>query len=88
MSTNTAPFAVIQICLEKTIFALLDATFRTKHITDTAFDAFVVVPDGPLSPPAPCMIFTGAARFENNATGCNFLPGSQSYSLCHNLNTS
>jgi hypothetical protein len=88
MSTNTAPFAVIHICLEKAIFALLDAAFRAKHITDTAFDTFCIVPDRSLCPPASRMIFTGAARIENNAPGCNFLPGSQSFFLCHDFNTS
>jgi predicted secreted protein len=62
MSTNAATFAIIKICLKITIFALLDASFRTENIADAAFDAFGIIPDWPLRPPASRMIFTGAAR--------------------------
>jgi hypothetical protein len=40
MRANAAALAIIHIRLEKTILSLLHATFRTKHITDAALDAF------------------------------------------------
>jgi hypothetical protein len=40
MSANAAALAIIHICHEKTILGLLHTSFRTKHVTDAAFDAF------------------------------------------------
>jgi hypothetical protein len=40
MRANATALAIIHIRLEKTVLALLDAAFRTIHITDAAFDAF------------------------------------------------
>jgi hypothetical protein len=40
MRANAAALAIIQICLKKTILALLYAAFRTKDVTDAAFDTF------------------------------------------------
>jgi hypothetical protein len=85
---NTATFTIIHIRLEKSVFALLYAAFRTKDIANAAFNTFLIVPNGPLRTPTSRMIFTGAARIENNTTRCNFLPGSQPFSFCHDLNTS
>jgi len=62
MSTNAASLAVIHVCLEKSVFALLYASFRAKHVADAALNAFRVVPHRPLRPPAARMVFTGAAR--------------------------
>jgi hypothetical protein len=66
MRANAAALAIIHIRLEKTILALLYATFGTKRITDAALDAFRIIPDRPLRPPTSRMIFTGAARLGNN----------------------
>jgi hypothetical protein len=68
MRANAAALAIIHIRLEKTVFCLLNASLRTKHITDTAFDAFLIVPNRPLRPPTSRVIFTGAARIGNNTT--------------------
>jgi hypothetical protein len=73
MRANAAALAIIHICLEKTILTLLNAAFRTIHITDAAFNTFLIVPNGPLRPPTSRMIFTGAARLKNN-TACGKLP--------------
>jgi hypothetical protein len=40
MRANAAALAIIHIRLEKTVLALLHASFRTKHIADAAFNAF------------------------------------------------
>jgi hypothetical protein len=84
MRANAAALAIIHIRLEKTVFCLLNASLRTKHITDTAFDAFLIVPNRPLRPPTSRVIFTGAARFRNNAAYGKFPPCFQ----CHNGYTS
>jgi hypothetical protein len=68
MRTNTAALAIIHIRLEKTILGLLHAAFRTIYVTDTAFNAFLIVPNWPLRPPTSRVIFTGAARLGNNTT--------------------
>jgi hypothetical protein len=68
MRANAAALAIIHIRLEKTVLCLLNASLRTKHITDTAFDAFLIVPNRPLRPPTSRVIFTGAARLGNNTT--------------------
>jgi hypothetical protein len=88
MSANTAALAIIQICLEISVFTLLNTSFGTEDIADAAFDAFGIIPDWPLRPPTSCMIFTGAARAQNNTPCCYFLPGSRPVFLCHNINTS
>jgi hypothetical protein len=68
MRANAAALAIIHIRLEKTILGLLHAAFRTIYITDTAFNAFLIVPNWPLRPPTSRVIFTGAARLGNNTT--------------------
>jgi hypothetical protein len=68
MRANAATLTIIQICLEKTVLALLNATFGTIDVTDTAFNAFLIVPNRPLRPPTSRVIFTGAARLGNNTT--------------------
>jgi len=78
--TDSTALAVIQICLEKTILALLYATFRTIDVTDAALDAFRIIPDRPLRPPTARMIFTGAARLGYNASYGKLFPCFQ----CHN----
>jgi len=75
-----AALAIIEICLEKAILALLYATFRTIDITDAALDAFRVIPDRSLRPPTACMIFTGAARLGYNTSYGKLFPCFQ----CHN----
>jgi hypothetical protein len=45
---DPAALAIIQICLKKSVFALLYASFRAKYVADAALDALIVVPDGPL----------------------------------------
>jgi hypothetical protein len=74
MRANAAALAIIHISLEKTVLCLLNASFRTKHITDTAFDAFLIVPNRPLRPPTSRVIFTGAARLGNNTTDGKLSP--------------
>jgi len=74
MRADAAAFAVVQISLEKSVFGLLHASFRAKDVTDAAFDAFGVVPDGTLGPPTAGVIFTGAPRFGNNAADRKLLP--------------
>jgi hypothetical protein len=74
MRANAAALAIIHIRLEKTVLCLLNASLRTKHITDTAFDAFLIVPNRPLRPPTSRVIFTGAARFRNNTTDGTLSP--------------
>jgi hypothetical protein len=88
MSANTAPFAVIHVCFEKTVFALLNAAFRTKDIANAALDAFLIIPNRPLRPPTSRMIFTGAARLENDTSRSYFLPGIRPFFLRHDFNTS
>jgi hypothetical protein len=88
MSADTASLAIVHIGLEKSIFALLNASFRTKDIANTAFNTFLIIPNRPLRPPASCMIFTGAARLENNTSRSYFLPGIRPFFLCHDFNTS
>jgi hypothetical protein len=68
MRTNAAALAIIHIRLEKTILGLLHAAFRTIYVTDTAFNAFLIVPNWSLRPPTSRVIFTGAARLGNNTT--------------------
>jgi hypothetical protein len=48
MRADAAALAIIQVCCKKTVFALLNASFGAKNVTDAALDAFRVVPDGPL----------------------------------------
>jgi len=74
MRTNAAALAIIHIRLKKTVLALLDAALGTIHITDAAFDAFVVVPDRSLRPPTSRMIFTGATRLGNNTSDGKLSP--------------
>jgi hypothetical protein len=74
MRANAAALAIIHIRLEKTVLCLLNASFRTKHITDTAFDAFLIVPNGPLRTPTSRMIFTGASRLRNNTANGKLFP--------------
>jgi hypothetical protein len=74
MRANAAALAIIHIRREKTVLALLYAAFRTKHVTDAAFDAFLIFPNGPLRPPTSRVIFTGASRFKNNTADGKFLP--------------
>jgi hypothetical protein len=88
VSTNAAALTIVHVGLEKSIFALLNASFRTKDITNAALDAFLIIPDRPLRPPTSRMIFTGAARLENDASRSYFLPGIRLFFLCHDLNTS
>jgi hypothetical protein len=88
MSADTASLAIINICFEETVFALLNAAFRTKDIANAALDAFLIIPNRPLRPPTSCMIFTGAARLENNTSRSYFLPGIRPFFLCHDFNTS
>jgi len=71
---DPAPLAVIHVRFEKAVLALLYASFRAKDIADAAFDAFGVIPDRPLGPPAAGVVFTGAARFKDNTTDRKFFP--------------
>jgi len=80
MSANAAAFAIIHIRREKTVLALLNTSFRTKHITDSTLDAFLVVPNRALRTPTSRMIFTGASRLGNNAANGKLFPCFQ----CHN----
>jgi hypothetical protein len=48
---NAATLAVVQICREESFRVFRDARLRTEQITDTAFDAFCIIPDRLLSPP-------------------------------------
>jgi hypothetical protein len=80
MRANAAALAIIQTCQEKTILSLLYAAFRTEYITDTAFDAFLIVPNGPLRTPTSRMIFTGASRLRNDAADGKLFPRFK----CHN----
>jgi hypothetical protein len=66
MRANAAALAIIHVCLEKTVLALLHAAFGAKHVTDAAFNTFLIVPNGPLRTPTSRMIFTGATRLKNN----------------------
>jgi hypothetical protein len=49
---NAAALAVVQICREESFRVFRDARFRTEQIADTAFNAFRIIPDGFLRPPA------------------------------------
>jgi hypothetical protein len=61
MSTDSAALAIIQICLEITVFRLGNTSFRAEYIANAAFDALLIVPNRSLRPPTSCMIFTGTA---------------------------
>jgi len=74
MRANAAALAIIHVCLEKTVFGLLHTALRTIHITYTAFDTFLIFPNGPLRSPTACMIFTGASRFKNNTAYGKLFP--------------
>jgi hypothetical protein len=50
--TNAAALAVIQICRKEPFRVFRDARFRTKQIADTALDAFRIIIDRLLCPPA------------------------------------
>jgi len=49
---NAAALAVVQICRKESFRVFGDARFRTEQIADTALDAFRIIPDWLLSPPA------------------------------------
>jgi hypothetical protein len=49
---NAAALAVIQICRKEAFRVFRYARFRAEQIADTAFNAFRIIPDGFLSPPA------------------------------------
>jgi len=74
MRANAAALAIIQICLKETVFGLLNAAFGTVNITDTALDAFRIIPNRSLRPPASRMIFTGASRLGNNTADGKLSP--------------
>jgi len=74
MRADAAALAIVQVGLEQSVFGLLYASFRAKHVTDTAFDAFGVIPDGTLRAPTAGVIFTGASRFGNNTADRKLLP--------------
>jgi hypothetical protein len=74
MRADAAALAIIHIRLKKTVLRLLNASFRTIYVTDTAFDAFLIIPNRSLRPPTSRVIFTGAARFRNNTTDGKLSP--------------
>lgn len=74
MRADAAAFAIIQVCLKEAVFGLLNTAFRTVNITNTALDAFCIIPDRPLRPPASRMIFTGASRLGNNTADGKLSP--------------
>jgi hypothetical protein len=74
MRANAAPLAIIHIRREKTVLALLHAAFRTKNIANTAFDTFLIIPNGPLRPPTSRVIFTGATRLRNYTADRKLFP--------------
>jgi hypothetical protein len=74
MRADAAALAIIHIRLKKTVLCLLHASFRTIYVTDTAFDAFLIVPNRSLRPPTSRVIFTGAARIGNNTTDGKLSP--------------
>jgi hypothetical protein len=83
MRADAAALAVVQIRLKKALGNLGNAAFRAEDVTDTALDAFLVIPDGTLSPPAARFIRTGAARSKNDASGVHFMPGFRPFLLSH-----
>jgi hypothetical protein len=71
---DAAAFAIIHVRHKKSIFTLLNASFGAKNVADAALDAFRVVPDGPLRPPASRMVLAGAARLGHNTANGKFPP--------------
>jgi hypothetical protein len=83
MGADATAFAIIQVRRKKALGCLVDAGFGAEYVTDSAFDTFLVIPDGTLGPPASRFIRTGVSRLEHDTTGGDFLPSFRPFLLFH-----